>query len=499
MLIGAGKIEKLKGWLLDELYQKKLQSTTGFILLLVMSILTTFIITKTPSTFGLFIIGGLVGCLVLILAFVDSFFALTLAIIVSIVGNPIHKYLLRPIPFGVLVDVLIMINFIGCISMQLREKRWNTKTIMHPVTFVQIIFTLYMMLQFFNTNMHSHQGYFGVARRIPVFLAVYFIAIYNLNNIKFLKKFIVFWLVVALITAFYAFYQEFAGITNYELRYYNSNEKALKLVFIGGRFRKFSFFNDPTSFGIFMAISGLLFMVLSMGPFKTRIKIGLFISSLIMFIAMAFSGTRTAYAIVPIGIVIFALMTITHKRTLIIASFFTVVMAVILYGPFYGNRTINRIRSTFKFSEDASLNVRDVNRAFIQPYIYEHPFGGGVATSGVPGKIFNPNHYLAGFPPDSAYLQTAMELGWIGLFLMLLVAYVNMRTTIKGYYRSYDPKIKTYYLSFATVIFTIIVAQYAQYALSFTNRLFYMILLACIVKLIDFDKKPDSIEPQPSQ
>ena len=52
--------------------------------------------------------------------------------------------------------------------------------------------------------------------------------------------------------------------------------------------------------------------------------------------------------------------------------------AFVLFAPIYGNGTINRLRSTFQISTDASLQVRDVNRHFIQPYSYSHPIGGGI-------------------------------------------------------------------------------------------------------------------------
>ena len=485
-------MKNFKNWVFKEVLIKKLNSPFGFIILFVSSLLITIFLTKVKSLFLFIPLAGFLGSFIVVLTFLDSFFAVSLAIVLSIIMNPIQKMLLQSLPFGSVVDIVIMINFFGCLSKQLRERKWNSKTLSHPIAFMQLIFFVFVGLQFFNVNMHSYEGYIGIVRRMPVFLALYFIAIYNLDSRFFLKKITILFIIVSVSTALYAFYQEFVGLADFEMRYLNSNEKILQLIFIEGRFRKFSLFNDPTSFGIFMAISGLYFLILSIGPLKTSIKIGLFICSIIMFGAMAFSGTRTAYAIVPAGIVMYVLMTITHFRTLIISLIFIFFMVFILYGPIYGNKTINRIRSTVSFSEDASLNVRDVNRAFIQPYIYDHPFGGGLATSGVPGKIYNPNHYLAGFPPDSAYLQSALEFGWIGLLLVMVTAYINLRTAIKGYYRSIDPFIKTYYLGFTTILFAITLAQYAQYALSFTNRLFYIILLACIVKTSEFDKKTDN-------
>jgi putative inorganic carbon (hco3(-)) transporter len=71
----------------------------------------------------------------------------------------------------------------------------------------------------------------------------------------------------------------------------------------------------------------------------------------------------------------------------------------VVFTPFFKGKTVERLRSAFELKENASLNVRDVNRKLIQPYIYAHPIGGGLATSGKPGEAYNPDHRLAGFPP----------------------------------------------------------------------------------------------------
>ena len=136
-----------------------------------------------------------------------------------------------------------------------------------------------------------------------------------------------------------------------------------------------------------------------------------------MTLGMFYSGTRTTTVILPAGMALYLFMTIRSKTT-IITLFASVLIALfVLYVP-VDNPVLNRVRSTFN-SQDASLNVRDVNRHYIQPYIYAHPIGGGIATTGTEGLTYNPNHLLAGFPPDSGLLKAALEMGWIGLALTM--------------------------------------------------------------------------------
>src|SRR5205085_4667874 len=122
----------------------------------------------------------------------------------------------------------------------------------------------------------------------------------------------------------------------------------------------------------------------------------------ILMLGMAYSGTRTTNIMLPAGLCLYALLTITDKKTLVTVFVAILGMAFIFFGPIQ-NGTINRMRTTFD-TKDESANVRDINRKYIQPYIYSHPLGGGIATAGVLGEKYNPGHPLAGFPPDSGLL-----------------------------------------------------------------------------------------------
>ncbi|MGL1489090.1 hypothetical protein ACSTJG_25000, partial [Vibrio parahaemolyticus] len=78
------------------------------------------------------------------------------------------------------------------------------------------------------------------------------------------------------------------------------------------------------------------------------------------------------------------------------------------------NQNILRFQSAFRPNNDASYRVRIFNQARIKPYIWSHPIGGGLGSTGEWGKKFAPNSYLANFPPDSGYVRTTVELGYVG-------------------------------------------------------------------------------------
>ena len=186
-------------------------------------------------------------------------------------------------------------------------------------------------------------------------------------------------------------------------------------------------------------------------------------------------------------------MTIQNKTTL-----FTILVSIFLgmfiwFAPIY-NPTLNRIRSTFD-TKEASLNVRDINRAYIQPYVHSHPLGGGIATSGVDGMRFNKGHILAGFPTDSGFLRVAVEQGWVGLALNILFFLVILYQGIHFYFVMRIAEYKTYVIAIICTIFSIIVTQYSQVSIGqFPGAIFLFSCFSLIQRLKEFDEEHTSLK-----
>ncbi|MFZ4474008.1 MAG: O-antigen ligase family protein, partial [Saprospiraceae bacterium] len=202
--------------------------------------------------------------------------------------------------------------------------------------------------------------------------------------------------------------------------------------------------------------------------------------------AMAYTGTRTAYVLIPAGAVFYGGLTLS-KRVVIVGFVFALFgTAFILKSSSSG--VIYRIQSAFRPSKDDSMNLRLENQKKIQPYIQTHPFGGGLGSCGVWGKRFNPNSELSNFPHDSSFVRMAVELGWIGLILYTLMHYFVLRTGLYYFVRCRDPLIKAIYAGITTWCFMLAVACYAQEAiLQLPMNVIYNIFLAVLVTLKNFD------------
>lgn len=455
------------------------------------SLLTIYSVTK----FGMMAIAGLstitIGLPVLIACMFNLKFGIIILLVISYFILGILRFI--EIPLGLLMDILIGSMFFGLVIKQIRTRDWSLAS--NVITIMILVWLSYCVLEVFNPWAASKLAWMYTIRSMALLMLIYFVALYAFDDIKFLRLFLYVWIGLSLLAAIYGLYQEFVGLHPIELKWINADKQRFKLFFNWGRYRKFSYFSNPTIFGILMAHSGLLCIVLATGVKNLPKKIFLIISAVIMLWSMIYSGTRTATAMIPAGLFFFVLL--TFQRKIIITSFifflfglFLILAPIDSFGPINKNN-LERIRSTFEFEDDPSFKARLKNQAFIQPFIWSHPMGGGLGSVGVWGRRFSPNSPIARFPPDSGFVRVAVELGWIGLIIYCGLLFSIMYTGIKNYYKCQSPEIKLYYAALLTVTYSLIVANYAQQAVTmFPTMTIFYILMALMIVLKKFDQSP---------
>jgi putative inorganic carbon (HCO3(-)) transporter len=302
----------------------------------------------------------------------------------------------------------------------------------------------------------------------------YYIYMYNVRSIKFIRLILVLWLIYNLAGALYAFKQEFIGFTASEEAYLHSDPMIANLLFIAGHWRKFSFFSDPVVFAYNMVMPCILCICVIAGEFKLWKKVVCALLIVIFFIASLFSGTRGANVLLPAAMLLFAIL--KYNRQILIAAAVAGVFFYILIIIPTSNANLMRFQTAFSPNNDDSYKVRKANQARIQPFILTHPMGGGLGATGTWGVRFSPGTLLANFPPDSGYIRVAVEEGWVGLFIFCLMMFVFIKTGIDNYYKIQDPELKTYCLAMTLVVFTYNIANFPQEALVQypSNVLFYL-------------------------
>jgi putative inorganic carbon (HCO3(-)) transporter len=394
-------------------------------------------------------------------------------------------------PMGTVYDGLIGLVFI---AMLLSNRRKDWTSFQNPVTIAFGVIICYQLLQFFNPNSGSVIAWLVSLRGNTSFL-IYVTCFVLFSSLREVKRFTAVWIAVAVVVALYAYYQEIFGLTDFEWEWMYAKPERINLYLIWGDLRKFSFLSDPSSFGIFTAGSALACLPLMLGPFSLVKRIGFGFLMVLILVAMSFSGTRTAIAMVVVGIAFFMIITLWKKEILIGSVAIAILGAGMLFGPFYGG-TMNRIRSTFNASEDPSMAVRDVKRIRLQEYVRENPIGGGLNTVGHNGEKYAPNHPLAGpWDTDSGYLTIALESGWVGLIIFQALFFLTMLEGIKGYFATDDPVLKTYMLVYITPFLAVSVAHFTQDAMFMkpVNMLIY-VTYALVIKIPSFQKKLSPVE-----
>jgi putative inorganic carbon (hco3(-)) transporter len=315
------------------------------------------------------------------------------------------------------------------------------------------------------------------------------------SSLKDVKRFTGVWVGAALLTGLYGIYQKLFGLTSFESAWLNSSDALVGLYVIWGQLRVFSFLSDPSVYGLFTGASALATMVLALGPFKMGFRITNAVITVILLVAMSYSGTRTALAMVAVGVAFYVTLMIHNRKTFMAGVALIFLGVILLFGPFYGG-TMTRLRSTFNASDDPSMAVRDIKRLRFQEYIQTHPIGAGLNTVGRHGARYSPSHPLAGkWDPDSGYLLAALETGWIGLLIFQGLFFLVLLKGINNFFSMTDPVLRTYLLVYIVPFLALSVAHFTQDAMFSkpTNVIIYA-TYALVIRIATLEKKLFSVD-----
>lgn len=470
-------------WLTRQLFSQKLNNPLGFLICMALSAILAAAVSMLGIKYGALILVILLAIPAALVCIFNPMFGIQVALVTSVLISLLAKY--AAAPFGIALDALLLVMFFGLLIKQARDR--DLSFAKSPISVYVLIWVFFNLIQVLNPSAGSRLAWIFTVRSMAGLILLYFIACYAFDNrekVFWILKFILF---LAFASALYGLKQEFFGFSGTELAWLYADDKRLQLIMQWSRLRVFSFFSDPTTFGIFMAYMGTFSLILATGPFKLWKRLFLVFAAFCMYLGMAFAGSRTPFVLVPFGFMIFTLLTL--KKEIIIGASIFFVVGVAFVSKSTNSAVIHRIQSAFLTSRsDDTMSVREKNRHFIQPYIYRHPVGYGLGSTGIWAERFTPNSFLAGFAHDSGFVRVAVELGWVGLIIQLLFFFTILRTGIYYYVRVRDPKNKVIYLGITVVMFQLILSNYPQEAVTIlpTSLVFYC-FLAILVRLKDYD------------
>lgn len=469
----------------------KFPAVAIFFLLLLISVAVTYLIVNFGVVTGVLVLVLFIGIMVTAVVLRNYRIGFYFVFLMGVFMFYVDRIIDLTFPLGTVYDALVGLVFF---SLFMDSKRRDWSLFRNPVTIMFLILIAYQVLQLFNPSANSVVAWL-VSLRNNISFLIYVICFQLFSSLKEVKNFTMVWLGVAVLAALYGIFQKLFGLLPFEIRWMNAVPERIDLYIIWGQLRAFSFLSDPSSFGLFTGASALGAMVLAMGPFKARYRLFYALMMVILLVAMSYSGTRTAIALVAVGIAFYITIMLHNRKTLVAAVVLVFFGAILMFGPFYGG-TMTRLRSTFKASDDPSMAVRDYKRLRFQEYIQTHPIGGGLYTVGKNGARYSNGHELAGqWDPDSGYLLTALETGWIGLLIFMGLFFVVLLQGINNFFAMKDPVLRTYILVYIVPFMALSVAHFTQDAMFHkpTNIVVYA-TYALVIKIRSFEKKLFSVD-----
>lgn len=490
---GRNRPVRKKSTLADVFIRNKLNHWLGILLVSGIAGVYGYLLAR-QTTLGFGILALAIGLFVFLVCVISTEAGLYINIVYAFFAFHISR-MAGEIPVGILTDILILATFLGLFIGKGSLKQAFESFMKSPIVIGVLIIAAYFLLQMFNYNGHTFEGWFQGFRRFMDSVFVFFISYKVFDSYAKIISYLKVLFVLCVITGLYACIQQFHGLFSFELNWVMADELRFGLYFINGQFRKFSTMSDPTAFGVVMAACAGFFIIMALSQTIPKRKWVLIGGAIIMLLGMSYSGTRTANVMIVAAAFMFILLTFDKKATRAFAFVAGLLFLLLLKAPIYDNNTLNRFRSSFEASEDESFNVRERNRHFIQPYMYSHPIGYGLGTVGGGGIKYAPGHFLAGFPPDSAYLKKALEVGWIGLILTCILYFIIMKTGIREYFLSENEKYKTILAACVATLFSFYLAEFPQEAIGqITDIMVYYPIISIILRIRDWRMKSEEGE-----
>jgi hypothetical protein len=479
---------KEKGSFWKSLLLQKFSSPLVVAFLVIAALFVGFVIYKLAFIGAGIILVIIIGLPILFSIVAYPQFGITVLIVVAFFINYVSEFLPESVPIGTLLDAITYLLILGFFIKQKSENDYSY--FKNPISTLIIIWLAYNLIQVANPTASSVLAWIYTVRTVGFIMLMYFVFVYHIRSVNFIKYLLKLWLVLDLIAGISAFQQENFGFLPFEKKWLYSDPLRVGLLFINGHMRKFGIFSDPVTFSYNMVIGSLLCIALIMGSKAPRKKIILGCLAGFFLFVMLYSGTRAAYVLLPASLVILAVLNFNTK---VLA--FTIVaglmLAFLIVVP-TSNPSIKRFQTAFSPSDDPSYNVRAENQKRIKPFILSHPIGGGLGSVGVWGRRFSPNSMLAKFPPDSGYVRVAVEMGWVGLILFCTLFFVVLKNGINFFFMIKDPQLKNYCMAMILVVFAFNIGNFPQQAIIQypSNILFYLsiaIIVACM--RLDLEKQ----------
>lgn len=236
-----------------------------------------------------------------------------------------------------------------------------------------------------------------------------------ISNPKTLITYLKIWAIFSLFSVLWTYKQEFWEMTIAERVWMETRGRNTHILNAGTLIRYFSTFSDAASYGCHAASAAVAFIIWGITNSIKRAKFFFILVGIAVIWGMFQSGTRTAIFCLGAGLVVYIFLSKSVKIAVPFSIVFVIIGFLLVFTNIgNGNQQIRRMRSAFN-KDDASANVRDINKDAIKKYIQDAPWGIGLGMSGDNVPANNKYSKLSVIPPDSEYVYIWIRTGPIGV------------------------------------------------------------------------------------
>lgn len=354
------------------------------------------------------------------LAFSFRMFAFWLLFLINYFVMFLSKEGKMPLPAS-LPNEMIELVLIAIAIIDLRESHFEN---LANLMLVGILgWCSFCIIELFNDTcglgMNVSAWFTGV--RLMAFQLLYAVIVFALyiNTPKRFYQLLFAWACCAFFAVFWCWKQKNIGWTAAESNWLFAQGHARQHM-VNGITRYFATFTDAANFGIHMAAAAVGFFIITITNRIRKYKYFFGIAGLLCTWAMFQSGTRTAIFCMIAGFLVFLVLSKSAKIIIPVSIVFGLFICMLVFTDIgQGNNQIRRMRSAFN-KNDASANVRDINKAAISKYMKDAPWGIGIGIYEKNIPAWNKYKIVSQIPPDSEYVFIWVRTGWIGVSWFLL-------------------------------------------------------------------------------
>lgn len=315
---------------------------------------------------------------------------------------------------------LLEITLIAIALIDIRkDHHWGRS--MNLMAFSILLWTTICLLEVFNDtcSLGINVGAWFLGFRLMAFQLIYFLLIFSIyiNSPEVLTKYLKIWACLALFSVYWTYKQKYIGMNSFE----NARINAWGSThFVNGIIRYWSTFSDAANYGCNAAATSVAFLLIGLTSKLTKERFFYIIVGLLVLWGMFQSGTRTAIGCFFAGLIVYVFLSKSVKMAVPIILFGIISFCLLVFTNIgQGNDQIRRMRSAFN-KNDASANVRDINKATMAKYLRDAPWGIGIAIRS--GDVPANNKYviLSNIPPDSEYVFMWIHTGRIGVSVFVI-------------------------------------------------------------------------------